>query len=282
MPEIDSSGISTIGLVRQDNQDAIHLPSGHQPAERGLLYALADGMGGHAHGGVASALALEKVSEALTRDPATPSLKMLRRGVELANLAVFQRAHQLNAGRMGTTLTAACLDGNTLYLAHVGDSRAYLIRGRRAICLTNDHTTVGELVRLKVLKPEQVRTHAQRSILTKAIGVELFVQPDIAKYPLQEGDCLVLCSDGVWSVIQDDEFAELAATTKHARELNQKLIDLALERESDDNASAITVFVQSTSVAPAENARKFARLSLRNLFSKRQDPILCSSSTESS
>lgn len=269
MPEIESSGISHIGLVRQDNQDAIHLPNAHPAAESGLLYAIADGMGGHAHGGVASALALEKISEALLRDPETPPLKALRRGVEVANLAVFQKAQQLNAGRMGTTLTAAYVDGNTLYLAHVGDSRAYLIRGERAVCLTNDHTTVGELVRLKVLKPELVRTHAQRSVLTKAIGIELFIQPDIAKYPLQAGDCLVLCSDGVWSVIQDDEFAELAATTKHAQDLNQKLIDLALARDSDDNASAITIFVSSTSVASPHSSRK-PGLSLRNLFSKRQ------------
>ena len=133
--------------------------------------------------------------------------------VELSwqTLQVYQKAQQLGAGRMGTTLTAVYIFGNTLYLTHVGDSRAYLIRDKRATCLSADHTTVGDMVRSKLLSPDKLRTHAQRSVLTKAIGISLFVQPDITEHRLQEGDRLVLCSDGVWSVVQDEDFARIAS-----------------------------------------------------------------------
>src|SRR5258707_8714271 len=104
---------------------------------------------------------------------------------------------------MGTTLTAAYVYGDVLYLAHVGDSRAYLIRDGRSICLTSDHTTVGDMVRSNLISSDKIRTHAQRSILTKSVGTALFVQPDIIQQRLREGDRLVLCSDGVWSVIED-------------------------------------------------------------------------------
>lgn len=253
MPEIECSGLSHVGPVREDNQDAIQLPNGHPSAERGWLYAVADGMGGYAHGRLASTLALEKLFEAFYGERALPTLHALRRGVELANLGVYTACQRLGAGRMGTTLTAASVIGNKLHLAHVGDSRAYLIRDNRATCLTNDHTTVGELVRMKVLPPDNVRTHAQRSILTKGLGLSLFVRPDLTQHTLKEGDRLILCSDGVWSVIEDQEFAQLAIETKGARELSQRLIDLALERQTDDNASAITVHIRSLSPSSAKN-----------------------------
>lgn len=277
MSEIEAIGISQIGRVRTDNQDAIHLPTFHPSAARGSLYAVADGMGGYAHGGLASALALDKFSEALYTEQSGSPLKAMRRGIDLANLAVHQKAQQLNAGQMGTTLTAVMLSGSRLYLAHVGDSRAYLIRGRRATLLTNDHTTVNELVRMRVLAPDKVRTHAQRSVLTKALGLGLFVQPDLAEHRLHEGDQLVLCSDGVWSVIQDHEFAELAAQAQDMRELGQSLIDLALERQTDDNVSAITVNIRALLPGTEkEESRRGLLAPLRNLFSKRQDPILYS------
>jgi serine/threonine protein phosphatase PrpC len=270
LPGIEYSGLSDVGPVREDNQDAIQLPNRHMSAERGWLYALADGMGGYAHGRMASTLALQKLFDIYYGERAMPATKALRRGIELANLGVYKEAQRLRAGRMGTTLTAASVIGSTLYLAHVGDSRAYLIRDQRAICLTEDHTTVGDLVRMKVLPPEKVRTHAQRSVLTKGIGLTLFVKPDLTKHTLKEGDRLILCSDGVWSVIEDHEFAQMAAKTNGARELSQGLIDLALDRQTDDNVSAITVHVQSLSPSTAgnEHERKGLAVPLRNWLAR--------------
>jgi protein phosphatase len=256
-PGIEFSGQSHTGPVREDNQDNIRLPDARLSAERGCLYAVADGMGGYAHGRLASTLALDKLFEAFYGAHALPAPRALRRGVQAANLGVYKAAQSLGAGRMGTTLTAASVIGRTLYLAHIGDSRAYLIRSARARCLTEDHTTVGDLVRLKVLAPDKVRTHAQRSVLTKGIGLGLFVQPDLTEHTLREGDQLILCSDGVWSVIEDDEFAELAAEARSAHELSTTLIDLALARQTDDNVSAITVYIHSLSPAAAENGNSF-------------------------
>lgn len=140
---------------------------------------------------------------------------------------------------MGTTLTAAYVSGNMLHLVHVGDSRAYLIRGGQATCLTTDHTLVGDMVRAKILSPDKIRTHAQRSILNKAIGIGLFVQPDIIQKKLLEDDRLILCSDGVWSVIDDHEFARVAGRNVPTGIISQNLIDLALQHETDDNASVV-------------------------------------------
>jgi protein phosphatase len=126
----------------------------------------------------------------------------------------------------------------------VGDSRAYLIRDGRSICLTSDHTTVGDMVRSKLIPADKIRTHAQRSILTKSIGTALFVQPDIIQKKLKEGDRLILCSDGVWSVIEDDEFAQVANISSSVDEISRGLIDMALNHETDDNASVVVFHVR--------------------------------------
>jgi serine/threonine protein phosphatase PrpC len=255
-PEIEAGGVSQTGLVRENNQDAIRLADGHGPPENGWLYGLADGMGGYAHGDVASTLALDALFDTFYSGAAgAQAKKHLRRGIETANLHVFQTAQRMGAGRMGTTLTAAHVIGDMLRLAHVGDSRAYLVRDGRATLLTHDHTTVGDLVRMKVLSPDKVRTHAQRSILNRAIGLGLFVQPDICELPLQEGDRLILCSDGVWAVVQDHEFGSLASGARDTNQLSEDLVNLALDRDTDDNVSAIAIHIHRLAPVPAAISR---------------------------
>jgi serine/threonine protein phosphatase PrpC len=253
IPEIESGGLSVIGPVREDNQDSIQLPDGEQAVTSGVLFAVADGMGGYAHGGVASLLALESFSSTLIAQNGAPISKTLYRGVEAANLNVYQKAQKLGAGRMGTTLTAAYVLGDILHLTHVGDSRAYLIRDGRATCLTADHTTVGDMVRAKIISPDKIRTHAQRSVLNKAIGIGLFVQPDITQHKLREADRVVLCSDGVWSVIEDDDFARVAAEQIPVGLISQNIIDLALRHETDDNASVVVFHLKKLAAASAEH-----------------------------
>jgi len=264
LPEMECCGQSDVGLVRLDNQDTILLPSEPPLQERGWLFAVADGIGGYAHGQIASSLAVEKLLDVVCADQSKPGLGALRRGIEAANLSILQTAQQLNAGRMGTTLTAGCIHAGQLHLGHVGDSRAYLIRGGKASCLTNDHTMVGDLVRSHVLGPEKVRSHAQRSILTRGLGLALFVKPDLIRLALKEGDRLVLCSDGVWSVIQDEEFAHLVKKDMSACEICSDLINLALERETDDNVSAVVVTIHSLSASPQVGPRQAAWRNLLN------------------
>ncbi|HEX7555103.1 MAG TPA: protein phosphatase 2C domain-containing protein, partial [Leptolinea sp.] len=167
LPEVECSGLSVVGLVREDNQDAIYLHTNNYAPEWGQLYVVADGMGGYSHGEIASNLALEVMSSTLFESK-VPNPNALKIGVERANLSVYNAAKKLGIPRMGTTLTAAYVLGNILYLAHVGDSRAYIIRQGRAKCITTDHTTVGDMVRAKLLSPDKIRTHANRSILTRA------------------------------------------------------------------------------------------------------------------
>ena len=184
----------------------------------------------------------------------------LHRGIRHGGAAmpagvVQQVAHQqLDAGRMGTTLTAAYLLGNMLYLAHVGDSRAYLIREGRSICLTSDHTTVGEMVRSKLISADKIRTHAQRSILTKSIGTSLFVQPDIIQQKLQAGDRVILCSDGLWSVIEDEEFAQVTNEASTVEEAAKNLVELALDHDTDDNASVVAVHLHKLIPIPQQES----------------------------
>ncbi len=244
VPELHSSALSHIGPVREENQDAVRLPDPNLAAERGYLYALADGMGGYTNGGLASNLALETLYAAFYQRGGGSGQAALRQGVEKANFEVFKKAQQLGGGRMGTTLTAGFVDGSSLFLAHVGDSRLYLVRGGQALCLTSDHTQVGELVRARVISPERVREHPNRSILTRSVGLAMFVRPDLGQVRLEENDRLVLCSDGLWAVVEDSEFAHLAGQADDPHNLSQQLIDLALERETDDNLSVVAVFVR--------------------------------------
>jgi len=252
---------SDVGPVRDENQDTTRLLTPADPliAEtHGSLLAIADGMGGYAKGGVASVTAIETFFESFYQEPpGAARLQTLRQAVEQANLAVHQASFRLNAGQMGTTLTVANIAGDRLYLAHVGDTRAYLVRDGKARCLTADHTVVGELVRMRVISPDKVRTHQQRSILNRSLGLNLFVQPDVSHVTLQAGDVLILCSDGLWAYVQDDEFAALAGQIPDAGELSRRLVEVALQRHTDDNASAVVARVEQvgTPAAPEETQR---------------------------
>lgn len=245
LAEFESAGLSLTGPVREDNQDAILLPTSSAPHFPGFLHAVADGMGGHAHGEIASSLAVQNLLKVLRSSEMTaPPAKALQQAAEVVNFEVYKAAQQLGVNKMGTTLTAAYVVGDFLHLLHIGDSRAYLVRQGRAVCLSSDHTVVGDLVRSRLIPSEQIRTHARRSILTRAVGLGLFVQPEITQTKLQAWDRIILCSDGVWSVIEDQEFAEISGRSVTVETLAQNLIDLALARETDDNCSVVVIQIR--------------------------------------
>lgn len=268
--EIESFGITHVGKVREDNQDSIRLcnPDDEFTPVHGHLYGIADGMGGYAHGAVASTLALTTFFDSFYAIDGSSIPRKLRIGVQNANISVYQKARQSSVGKMGTTLTSAHLWGRTLHIAHVGDSRAYLIRDNASRCLTNDHTRVGELVRMRVLSPDKVRSHYQRSILNRSVGLDVFVQPDIVKHTVVEGDTLVLCSDGVWAVIEDHEFAAMKMASTGAEQLGRKIFDTALSRESDDNLSVIVLYLHHL-VTPAKIQDRRNHTGLMPRFLKR-------------
>jgi protein phosphatase len=263
MAQVIAYGDSQIGNVRKDNQDSIRV---YEPDNddvirtHGYLYGIADGMGGYSHGEIASSVALQAFINNFYGGKPLKSPQNLRKAVQTANVAVYQEAQRLGMVRMGTTLSVVNIIGGELHIAHVGDSRVYQVRGRQSVCLTNDHTVVGELVRMRLLSPDKVRTHGQRSVLNRCLGIELFIQPDIYRFPVQADDYIILCTDGIWSVIQDDEFALIVSSIRQPDEINRTLIELALERESDDNVSAITVHIQQVTATQERTNRGFVQV----------------------
>src|ERR1035437_3979681 len=267
--KINSYSFTHVGKVRKENEDSLRLcnPEDEFTATNGYLYCIADGMGGYALGSKASSLAVETFFDTFYDSGDATPVQKFKAGIQNANLSVYQTAQKLGVGRMGTTLTAINLVGNTLYIGHVGDTRAYLIRNNKATCLTNDHTRVGELVRMKVLTKDNVRTHNQRSVLNKCLGFNLFVQPDIFKETVQSEDVIIMCSDGVWSMIEDDEFAELTNSTKDPEKLSKKIGELALERDHDDNLSVIVINISDLPDTYSSKGEKRLKL-LPRLFNR--------------
>lgn len=266
-------GQTVAGNYRDDNQDSIrlHLPSHDDPrSAAGALFGIADGMGGYAHGGLASAAALETFFDVFYNAASGKPAQNLRSAVQAANAAVMKISHGLGSIRMGTTLTVMNIVGNQLHFAHIGDSRLYLVRGHKSTCLTNDHTQVAEMVRMKLLAPKMLRHHDQRSILNRCVGMQLFIQADVSQLTLEIGDTLILCTDGVWSVIEDEEFAQIVHQSEDPDQINARLIEESLARDSDDNASAITVRVRGfTATAEKNSERAKGNWSLGNLLRKR-------------
>ncbi len=247
-----AGGLSIVGPVRKENEDTIRIQLPAEPlvAETwGGLFAVADGISGYAHGGLASALAIKSFFAAFSDSEPELPLPTLRRAMEQTSLAIWQAASELMVRQIGTTLTAANVVGNCLYLAHVGDSRAYLIREGRATCLTNDHSVAGELLRRQVITPDDARVNFERGLLTKYLGASPFIKPDFSQLALQPDDAVILCSDGLWAYIEDDEMARLAAHRRDVDELSRELIQVALLRQTDDNVSVIVIRVEPA-VAP--------------------------------
>jgi len=221
------------GLVRKENEDAFCIEK-----DLGLL-AIADGMGGHASGEVASKMAIEILRNSLKKE-GEPVPDRLNSGVKLANKMIYEASRsqsQLNG--MGTTLTAVQFDGNRLSIAHVGDSRAYLIRGGVIEQLTDDHTIVFEQMARGMITREEAARSDMRNILSKALGIAPEVDVDMEELTVSEGDQLVLCSDGLSELISDDEIlAEVQSSNRPDLACNE-LVDLANQRGGEDNITVI-------------------------------------------
>lgn len=267
-------GSTDVGRYRDDNQDAIRL---HTPLHddqlhgHGHLFGIADGLGGYSHGSLASTTALDTFFSTFYSATPGKNPQNLRFAAQQANTAVMQTSHKLGSVRMGTTLSAANIVGDKLHIAHIGDSRVYLVRGRQVMCLTNDHTHVGEMVRMKLLSPDKVRQHSNRSVLERCVGMQLFVQPEISQYSLHLDDYVILCTDGVWAVIEDDEFGQIVRAEGEPSRITDSLIGQALERDSDDNVSAITIHVRQfatreAKINPPEKENVLTKLFRKRLF----------------
>jgi serine/threonine protein phosphatase PrpC len=226
----DTTCKTDTGRQRRDNEDNAYV--------RAPLFVVADGMGGAQSGEVASALAVEEFHRPLAED--RPPEQRLADRVQEANLRIYEtaRAGEEHSG-MGTTLTAAYLDDADLAVAHVGDSRAYSFRDGTLTRLTQDHSLVEELVRRGKLTEEQAAEHPQRSIITRALGIEHEVLVDTWTYPMRDGDVVLMCSDGLTSMIGEAQIAAVLASEPDMDRAAERLIAEANDAGGRDNITVV-------------------------------------------
>lgn len=232
------------GKVREENEDSFYVPPQNLDAQvlqrKGYLCIVADGMGGHAKGGVASALAVKRVAEEYYVDPTLDVETSLRRAIQKANNEVFTTAQRTENAGMGTTMVAAVSIGNGLYVACVGDSRAYLVANGQATQITKDHSWVQERVDEGTLTQQQAEQHAQRNIITRALGTKPQVAVDVFTPAVTPGELIFLCSDGLSGLVRPEEIA--AAVSKFPPQAAaQQLVALANERGGPDNITAVVL-----------------------------------------
>lgn len=222
------------------------------------LFVVADGMGGHASGQDASRLAIQTIINYILPRVSSGNqlddqafLNLLCDGVQQANQAVHQRNLEERAD-MGTTMTAALIVGSVANIANVGDSRTYLYREPEGLTkITQDHSVVASLVEAGIIKPDDIYTHPKRNQIYRSLGEKPSVDVDLFRIPLQPGDKLLLCSDGLWDMVRDPEIQRLmSAPTPDPSQTGRDLIQAALDGGGEDNVSVIVVLI---SEAPSDN-----------------------------
>lgn len=224
---------SHVGLIRRQNEDSFVAGGG--------VYAVCDGMGGARAGEVAS----ETACRVLMRVPQDATEERLAAAVAEANHVIFsQSLAEPSLGGMGTTLTAAIQTGGSLLVAHVGDSRAYLLRDGELTQLTEDHSLVGEMVRRGQLTAAQAAAHPHRSVITRALGTEEEVRPDIFCVDLEPGDHIVICSDGLSSMVEEEGIAAVLGRDDEPQKIAEALVAAALEGGGEDNVTAVVMVVE--------------------------------------
>lgn len=229
------AALTSVGRVREHNEDTIlAVPP---------LYIVADGLGGHEAGEIASNLAVEKIQ---AYAPKRPDAAGLMRAVQKANDTVI-RASEAGVGKpgMGTTVTAAIIAGDKVVIAQVGDSRAYLLRSGRLAQLTEDHSVVAAMIRSGSLSPAEARHHPQRNVITRALGGNEGLVVDTYEFETLRGDRWLLCSDGLFGLVTNDAIENVMNTIAEPRACAEELIRMANEAGGNDNISVIIVDVDS-------------------------------------
>jgi serine/threonine protein phosphatase PrpC len=227
---VEEAGITDVGRQRQTNEDAFIRSS--------PIYAVADGMGGARAGEVASRIAVEAFED--ERDPEASPEAQLADIVRTANRRIYELAQQDESRRgMGTTLTAAMVTGHEVSIGHVGDSRAYRLRGDRLEQLTRDHSLVGELERRGELTPEEAEQHPQKSIITRALGPEPDVDVDTYTDTGRDGDVYLLCSDGLTGMVAEGELADIIRQAPSLKQAADQLVRTANQSGGRDNITVV-------------------------------------------
>jgi len=249
--QIKSYGQSDVGRVRSSNEDAWGVFQDLQ------FFVVADGMGGHAAGEIASRMAVDTMrdfvtSSVLSSEVTWPAdvdrslpvpIKRLVSAGKLANDKIYQasRANSKLNG-MGTTMVAVLMDEDAAYVAHVGDSRAYLIRNGKIERLTQDHSLINDYITQGLLKPEEAGQHPLKHVITRALGSNLKVEVDVRAVPIRNGDIVLLCSDGLSNFVTDEEIQTVSLESpQDPRNTCQHLIDFANDKGGEDNITVVMI-----------------------------------------
>ncbi|HHY33427.1 MAG TPA: Stp1/IreP family PP2C-type Ser/Thr phosphatase [Firmicutes bacterium] len=235
MRVMQASARTDVGLVRSVNEDDYLIGDG--------VFAVADGLGGHEAGEIASQMAIRMLKEFKPPENGDPA-GALAEALEGINRAVYKRSvADPSCEGMGTTLTVLLITGDTAYIGHVGDSRAYLVRDGRLHRLTEDHSIVGELIRMGMLSEPEARAHPQRNLLTRAIGTQPDVEIEVGYCKLGPGDRFLLCTDGLTGAVDDGEILRVMASAQDPRSAVDQLVELAMRGGGHDNITAVAVFL---------------------------------------
>ncbi|GAB4112195.1 MAG: protein phosphatase 2C domain-containing protein [Roseiflexaceae bacterium] len=248
------SARTDVGRTRDHNEDNFGLGEGHQVESLGYLFVVCDGMGGHAAGEVASQIGVEMVIRAYYETEGDDRADALDRAFDRANLSI----HAEGRGSMGTTGVAALVYRDVLYVANVGDSRAYLIRGGAIHQITRDHSLVSDQIAAGLITAEQARTLNYRNVITRALGYQPDVAIDMFRWPLQPGDRIVLSSDGLHGLVEDEEIRQHVSDQPIEAAVDA-LIALANERGGTDNITLIIVVVDQIDWQGLDDDEEVAR-----------------------
>lgn len=261
-------GMTDVGLVRDGNEDALLLLGGEQ------LYVVADGMGGHSAGEVASAYTIESMKAFYENPDLTKRVKAaylrarrakkpmpdaeasmqafrLKKAVESANLTVYQLAQQHEQLRdMGTTVVAAFVHGSRLHVANVGDSRMYRLRAGKLQQLTEDHSLLNEYIKMNLLQPDEIEAFPYKNVIVRALGLQEAVAVDIFGYNVRRGDQYLLCSDGLTDLVRDAEIRAVLENGATAAAACHRLTELAKARGGHDNITTLLMRTHAHDWAP--------------------------------
>lgn len=241
---VEVFGLSDVGCIRELNEDCYCICGFGDNSERGFCI-LADGMGGHNAGEVASQNAVKLIAEEMNRLLESGEKEIpgqLSRAVSTANTGVYTMASENPIHRgMGTTVVTAFIDDGTAYVANVGDSRAYAVRDDEIVQITTDHSVVSELVMRGTITKEEARLHPQRNIITRAVGTDKSVRTDIFEYNYSPGDVMIICSDGLSTMLDDNRILEIIKSKKTSEDTVNSLIAAAKDEGGLDNITVICI-----------------------------------------
>ncbi|MGD0737883.1 MAG: protein phosphatase 2C domain-containing protein [Terracidiphilus sp.] len=251
MLEVQFGQASDFGKVRTNNEDAMgsFIPASRQQARsHGYLFAVADGVGGMDLGEVASATAITVITQEFGKaQSGTMLISLLPRLIQSANAAVHDctLAPQYRGRRMATTVVACALRHDQAIVSHVGDSRCYLVRNRKARQITQDHTWVNEQRKMGLISAAEMSDSDSRHVLIRSLGPEMFVSPDTTAVTLQPGDVLVLSTDGLHDEMSETAIAEIVSQNKDIGEIARELVARAVELDGNDNTTAQVIRIRS-------------------------------------